>query len=100
MAGFDDLLRSALGSQTTDAPAQSRGLVEGLLSRLQPSGGVDGLARMFEQKGLGAAAGSWIGTGQNQAVTPDQVTVCHGGSARSRANGPCGSGFAAASSPR
>ncbi len=29
MAGFDELLRNALGSQATDASSQSRGLVEG-----------------------------------------------------------------------
>ncbi len=45
---------------------------------LQQSGGVDGLARMFEEKGLGAAASSWIGTGQNQSLTPDQVTQALG----------------------
>lgn len=74
MALFDDLIRNALGGQATDAPTQSRGLVEGLVSMLQDGGGVDGLAKMFEQRGLGAEASSWIGTGANKSITPDQVT--------------------------
>ena len=78
MGLFDDLLRNALGGQATDAPAQSRGLVEGLVSMLQQGGGVDGLAKMFEQRGLGAEASSWIGTGANRSITPDQVTQALG----------------------
>jgi uncharacterized protein YidB (DUF937 family) len=74
MALFDDLLRNALGGQAADAPSQSRGLVENLVSMLQQSGGVDGFAKMFEQRGLGAEASSWIGTGANRSITPDQVT--------------------------
>ena len=74
MALFDELLRNALGGQATDTPAQSRGLVEGLVSMLQQSGGIDGLAKMFAQRGLGAEASSWIGTGANRAISADQVT--------------------------
>jgi uncharacterized protein YidB (DUF937 family) len=76
MGVFDDLLRNALGSQAKDPANQSRSLVEGLVSMLQQPdvGGVDGLARMLEQRGLGAEAASWIGTGQNRSITPEQVT--------------------------
>jgi uncharacterized protein YidB (DUF937 family) len=72
---FDDLLRSSLGTEASDPASQSRNLVEGLVSMLQEPqvGGVDGLARIFEQRGLGAEASSWIGTGRNQSVTSDQV---------------------------
>lgn len=37
------------------------------------SGGLEGLARLFKNQGLGEAISSWIGTGQNQPVTADQV---------------------------
>jgi uncharacterized protein YidB (DUF937 family) len=41
-------------------------------------GGISGLQQMFEQKGLGSVVASWIGTGANQPVTPDQLqTVLH-----------------------
>jgi len=76
MGVFDALLRDALGSEASDPVDQSRSLVEGLVSMLQEPqvGGVDGLARMFAQRGLGGEASSWIGTGRNRPITPDQVT--------------------------
>jgi len=37
------------------------------------SGGLEGLARLFKNKGLGDVISSWIGTGQNQPVTAEQV---------------------------
>ena len=76
MGLFDELLRNALGNQAADPPAQSRGLLEGLVSMLQDPqvGGVDGLARMFQQHGMGDEAASWIGTGANRSLSPDQVT--------------------------
>lgn len=80
MGLFDDLLRNALGSEASDPSNQSRSLVEGLVSMLQEPqvGGVDGLARLFEQRGLGAEADSWIGTGRNRSITPEQLTQALG----------------------
>jgi uncharacterized protein YidB (DUF937 family) len=80
MGLFDELLRSAVGSQANDPHGQSRSLLDGLVSMLEePSvGGVDGLARQLEQRGLGAEARSWIGTGANGSVTPDQITQALG----------------------
>lgn len=80
MALFDDLLRNALGSEATDPSNQSRSLVEGLVSMLQEPqvGGVDGLARLFEQRGLGSEAASWIGTDRNRSITPEQLTQALG----------------------
>ncbi|MBY0421278.1 MAG: YidB family protein [Parvularculaceae bacterium] len=40
---------------------------------LQKNGGVGGLVKAFESKGLGGMAQSWVGKGANQALTPDQV---------------------------
>lgn len=42
-------------------------------SLLQESGGLGGLVQKLQQAGLGDAVGSWIGTGQNQPVSPDQL---------------------------
>ena len=36
-------------------------------------GGVSGLAQSFEQQGLGGVVQSWIGSGQNQPISGDQV---------------------------
>lgn len=37
-------------------------------------GGLADLVGKFQQGGLGDVVGSWIGSGQNQAVSPDQLT--------------------------
>ncbi len=41
-------------------------------------GGIQGLLQRFQQQGLGDAVQSWISTGQNQQVSPDQVTQALG----------------------
>lgn len=80
MGLFDELLKNALGAEAHEPEQQSRGLVEGLLDLLQQPGsdGVAGLARSFAQQGLGAESASWIGTGANQPISPDQVTSALG----------------------
>ena len=37
------------------------------------SGGLGGLLEQFQRGGLGDVMGSWIGTGQNQPISPDQL---------------------------
>src|SRR5215469_5533506 len=96
MSGFDDMIRSAApggnigkplmlalvallasgvlfrgsgAGQTADVPAQptsdegAGGVVSGL----------GGLLKKLEQGGLGNAANSWVGSGQNQPVSPGQL---------------------------
>ncbi len=41
--------------------------------------GLGGLIKQFQQKGLGDAMDSWIGTGKNKDVAPDQVSAALGG---------------------
>jgi uncharacterized protein YidB (DUF937 family) len=36
-------------------------------------GGVNGLVQTFHSSGMGGVVNSWIGNGQNQAITPDQI---------------------------
>ena len=36
-------------------------------------GGLQGVMTTLQQRGLGGAVESWMGTGANQALTPDQV---------------------------
>jgi uncharacterized protein YidB (DUF937 family) len=80
MGLFDELLRDAIGDQATDPERQSRGLVEALGAMLQEPeiGGVNGLQHRFEQTGLGPEANSWIGTGPNRSVSPEQMTQALG----------------------
>jgi len=37
-------------------------------------GGLGGLLKQFQQNGFGDAINSWIGTGQNKSVAPNQVS--------------------------
>jgi len=41
-------------------------------------GGLGGLLSMFQQAGLGDIVHSWIGTGSNQPVSPDQLRSVFG----------------------
>jgi uncharacterized protein YidB (DUF937 family) len=84
MGLLDQFLRDALGADgggARSAPPQASTLLEGVISLLaQQGGGPSGaggglqlLARMFEQQGLGDVLSSWIGTGQNRAISPEQL---------------------------
>jgi len=37
------------------------------------SGGLSGLVQSFQEKGLGGIISSWIGTGENQPISSDQI---------------------------
>ena len=65
----------ALGDAAPGAGQVHPGLmdvVSTLLTNSQ-SGGLQGLVAQFEQQGLGHLVQSWIGGGDNLAITPDQV---------------------------
>src|SRR5215467_11857568 len=36
-------------------------------------GGISGLLQTFHEKGLGGIASSWVGTGENQAISAEQI---------------------------
>jgi uncharacterized protein YidB (DUF937 family) len=40
---------------------------------LNKHGGVQGVVNQFESQGLGPTVRSWVGTGPNQPISPDQV---------------------------
>jgi len=67
MSMLDQLTKQVAGDGNAEKVVQNVGP---LLERV---GGVDGLKQKFEQAGLGDVAQSWIGTGSNKSVSPDQV---------------------------
>jgi uncharacterized protein YidB (DUF937 family) len=73
MSLFSDLLKGAVGGAADDDESQSAGLVEGLLEMVEQSGGVEGVSRIFESRGLGTETSSWIGTGENRSISADQL---------------------------
>jgi uncharacterized protein YidB (DUF937 family) len=87
MGMLDDLLKNSggdLGSLAATA-AQNPQLLRAALSLLSAkdtsvggAGGLGELIHAFQNRGLGDAVGSWIGTGPNQPVSPSQVTSALG----------------------
>jgi len=54
------------------------GVVMGLLSS-SGSGGLSGLVQQFAGNGLGEIVNSWVGTGQNMPISPQQIAQGLGG---------------------
>lgn len=53
--------------------------VIGLLGQNSSVGGLGGLIQAFQKNGLGDIANSWVGTGKNLPVSPEQIKQCLGG---------------------
>ena len=49
-----------------------------MLSNKGQGGGLAGLVQAFQQQGLGEQMNSWIGTGQNLPISPDQIKAALG----------------------
>lgn len=73
---FTEIVQRLAGSDPASAQRQSRSLIEGLLDMLQDdsTGGIEGIRNRAQRQGLSDIISSWIGTGQNRPITPDQVT--------------------------
>lgn len=72
MGILDDVVGKILGSESG---AESSGLRDSVLDMLtdKEGGGLSGLVQSFQQKGLGDTISSWIGTGQNTSISPEQI---------------------------
>jgi len=69
------LLDSILGavSGKTDGSGGATQLIGVLGGLLTQSGGLQGLANKFAQSGQGNAFQSWVGVGENQPISSDQI---------------------------
>jgi len=74
MSLFDSLLKAATGASPAIDTSQSS-LASAVLSMLSnnQTGGISGLAQQFAAQGLGHIISSWIGTGQNLPISPEQM---------------------------
>lgn len=59
MGLLDGVLGGVVGAVVTDV--------------IRRNGGVQGIVNQFETKGFGDTVRSWVSTGPNQAIAPDQV---------------------------
>jgi uncharacterized protein YidB (DUF937 family) len=60
---FDGLIGGIVGA----------GMVSVVNGILEKHGGLQGVVSEFEKNGLGATVNSWVGTGPNQSISPDQL---------------------------
>jgi uncharacterized protein YidB (DUF937 family) len=81
MGLLDDVIGAALGSRS--GSGQSSPIAMALMALLasqmrgasagQQGGGLGGLVDQFRRNGLEDIMNSWVGTGQNQAISPRQL---------------------------
>lgn len=72
MSLLDTLASMAGGNQS--GAAGSTSMLPALIEQLNKyPGGFTALIASFQKGGLGEVVASWVGTGQNQPVTPDQL---------------------------
>lgn len=74
MGLFDGLVGQVLGGLGQNHGA-SEGMVQHVLGMLggQGGSGLTQLMQVFQSKGLGDVIGSWVGTGQNLPIDPQQL---------------------------
>lgn len=61
-------VKSALGGGD-----KQNDLMSSVIGMIGGQGGLNGLISQFASKGLGDVIGSWVGTGKNLPVSPDQL---------------------------
>lgn len=91
----------ALGGAGGQGGAGTAGMIEGLVAALAGGaqqgggalgglGGLAGLVQQLQKGGLGEQVGSWISTGQNLPVSPDQLKDALGSDALGQLAGSIG----------
>lgn len=71
MGLLDSILGAVAGKGDSSGGASALiGILGGLLAQ---SGGLQGLADKFSQRGQGGAFSSWVGMGENQPISADQI---------------------------
>lgn len=71
MSLFDRIASGVAGPSENGQP----GLLDSVMGMINDParGGISGLVQSFRDKGLGETVSSWIGTGDNQAIAPEQI---------------------------
>lgn len=69
MGLFDNLAGSVLGK----LGGEQGNMAQVAIDLFNQNGGVEGILQKFKDNGLAQQAASWVGTGENQPITPEQV---------------------------
>jgi uncharacterized protein YidB (DUF937 family) len=70
MSLLSNILGSALGGGNGNT---GNSLLQSATALITQHGGVEGLQQKFQSNNLGHIFSSWIGTGQNQPISPEQL---------------------------
>ena len=89
--GLLDSILSAVSGKS-DASGEAAPLIGILSGLLAQSGGLQGLANKFSQSGQGDAFSSWVGMGENQSVSSNQIQQALGSDQVQCTRGENGSG--------
>jgi uncharacterized protein YidB (DUF937 family) len=73
MGLLDSILSAVSGDQKPPGAGEANPLLGILGGLLAQSGGLQGLANKFSQSGQGDAFSSWVGMGENQSVSAEQI---------------------------
>jgi uncharacterized protein YidB (DUF937 family) len=73
MGLLDSILSAVSGTQKPSGAGEANPLLGILSGLLTQSGGLQGLASKFSQSGQGDVFSSWVGMGENQPVSTNQV---------------------------
>ena len=74
------LLDSIAGAVMGKLGGTEGGMAQIALDMFNQHGGLNGVLDKFKTSGLGDQVASWVGTGENQAVSADQITNALGNS--------------------
>jgi uncharacterized protein YidB (DUF937 family) len=77
--GLLDSVIGALGAHGGSPGGGANDLLGVVSGLIQQHGGLGGLLQQFQHGGLGEVAQSWVSTGQNLPLTPDQLGGVLGG---------------------
>jgi len=81
MGLLDGMLGNVINGALSGASGQGQGgnpLLQLAMTLLQDKGGLSGIVDMLTKGGLGQQASSWVGTGDNLPVNPDQISQALG----------------------
>jgi uncharacterized protein YidB (DUF937 family) len=67
------------GAKGAESPSHDpHAMLESVIAMITKSGGLSGLLETLKNKGLGDVASSWISTGENKAVSAEQLSSAVG----------------------
>ena len=72
MGLFDKIGGTLKGALTSELAANGPALLNAALAKTN-MGNLQGLVEQLQQSGLGVQVRSWLGSGENMAITPEQI---------------------------